>query len=78
MSTFQTVCSNPFRHQVMAVRCFALRRRIFLLSRPLSSLAKQAVLDVELFISTIEMVKVFYIVSVVMIVPQVFITSLRV
>jgi hypothetical protein len=76
MFIFQTVCSNPFRHQVKAVLCFALQRRIFLLSRPHSSLAKQAAVAMELFISAIAMVKVFYIVSVVMIVPQVLITSL--
>ena len=76
---FQTVCSYPLLHQVMAVRCIALHLHICLLNRPPSSHAKQAVL-LEPFTSLIAVVSVFYMRYVVMIVAQemVIITSLLV
>ena len=66
--TFQTVYSHPLHHQVMVVLCIALRR-IFLLSHPLSSHVKQAVVMEEPFTSV--MVNVFSMGYVVMIVQVV-------
>ena len=69
MSMFQTVCSYPLLQQViMEVRCILRQLHIFLLSQPLSSLARQAVvMEVEF---TLTAVKVFYILYVVIIVAQ--------
>jgi hypothetical protein len=74
---FQTVYSDPFHHQVMAVLCLALHLHIFLLSLPLSSLAKQAVLMEVLFTFHIAVANVFCMGYVVMIVAQIPITCLR-
>jgi hypothetical protein len=63
MSMFQTACSDTLRQEVMAVRCDALRRRIYLLSQPLSSHAEQTVAD-EPFTSAIQTaVSLFFIFS---------------
>ena len=74
---FQTVYSDPFHRQVMAVLCIALHLHIFLLSLPLSSLAKQAVVGEELFTSQIAVANVFCMRYVDMIVAQIPIISLR-
>ena len=61
----------------MAVRCHALQRHIFLLSRPLSSLVKQPVVLEEPFISLMQtVVKVFCMGYAVMIVTQIRVTWL--
>ena len=67
--TFQTVYSHPLHHQVLVVLCTALRR-IFLLSQPLFSHVRQAVVMQEPFTSVIAMVNVFYMGYVDMIVAQ--------
>ena len=69
---FQTVCSVPLQqHQVMVVRCILDQRRIFLLSRPLSSYARQAMFMEEPFSSqTVVIANVFCIKYVVMAVAQ--------
>jgi hypothetical protein len=73
VSMFQTVCSDPLRHRIVAALCIALQRHLFLLSRTLSSLAKQAVF-MELFTSPIAVVKVFCMLYVVIIVVQQIVT----
>jgi hypothetical protein len=83
VSMFQTVYSDPLRQEVMAVRCVALQLRICLLSRLLSSLAKQAVVKEEPFTFPIVVVNVFYMRYVVMTVAQhtqvlLLITNLRI
>jgi hypothetical protein len=68
---FQTVYSFPPNHQIMVVHCHAaLQFNICLLSRPLSSHAKQAVTQ-EPFTSTIQIIANVYSKRyLVMIVPQ--------
>jgi hypothetical protein len=71
MFIFQTVCSDPLHQVALVVRCIPIQRRIYLLSQPLSSHAKQAVvMEGEPFTSPIAVVNVFWIKYVVMIVIQ--------
>jgi hypothetical protein len=69
---FQIVCSDLLHQQVaMAVHYHAFQRRIFLLSQPHSSRARQAVIKEEPFTFTIQIVvNVFFMKYVAMIVAQ--------
>ena len=80
---FQTVCLDSLRHLIMAVRCVPHQLHTYLLSQPLSSHARQAVVTEEPFTSkTVVVVNAFCMRYVAMIVAQhtqvaIRITSLR-
>ena len=69
VSMFQTVCLILLLNQIKAAHCIVHQLRIFLLSPPLSSPVRQAVME-EPFTFPIVVAKVFYMKSVVMIVAQ--------